>query len=151
MYIVNNIKFFTKEEVTEKCKSILRTNFSLPTLKKEDMKFILDLLTHYDDTGNGKRLNDIKNIRIGLRSGVSYVLYVMDSKGSEREVAYSKAIHRLPFIEKKSDCLTFGKYKGCILKDCFKSDIPYFEWLLVQPWLYEDIRNELNTLFESNK
>jgi hypothetical protein len=47
--------------------------------------------------------------------------------------------------EKKSNpgVMTIGKHKGQKISDILTKDKPYLEWLLKQPWLFADLKQEI--------
>jgi hypothetical protein len=49
---------------------------------------------------------------------------------------------------KNSKKFTYGKYKGKAISDVAKLDHAYLQWSLKQPWIFADIKKEIEKYIE---
>ena len=141
---IHKHKFYTKKEISEKCRTILSQNIN-NYLDEEDFAFIYELIGTYYPYPDSKKLWDVQNMIVRLRSGITPCLNVIDSDGHEREVSYEKAIKHIIFKEDDEilDVFKFGRYKDHLISDVIKQDPNYIEWLLKQTWLDKTLRNKI--------
>jgi hypothetical protein len=150
---INGIIFYTKKSVIEYCKRIMERNID-KTLIGEDLKFMWELvILNYPDIGNYKKLYAANKLIVKLSPHTKTTwLWVIDNNGDEHDVSIYKAIDNLGWEINKLDdnILSFGKYINQKVEDVINDDKEYFNWLVLQSWVKEPLKNvikrELNKL-----
>lgn len=127
IYQIGKLTFNTKNEITEKCRDIIKRNIK-KDLDEDDLAFILELFKHHPD--KEKYLN-IKRIFVDIDGyGKNHCFYVQYTNTRVSDISFTKCITNIPFGEKYKIefFLPFGKYKGQSIYDVFQNDDKYIRW-----------------------
>jgi uncharacterized protein (DUF3820 family) len=144
-YLIDNIKFNAKSDITEHVREIIRKNTNTKIFG-DDLKFMLELFQYHPHQEKFLYCSSIF-VRDSSK-GRNQCFFIEYLDGTSDDVSWTKCVANIPSNEDNTTIVTvddwtfpFGKYNGKLLYDVFHYDRNYFDWLYKR-----DVKGKLKKL-----